>query len=295
MTMIAYAGPDLPHDVLTATGRCAGALGWNVDRAMPLADRWLESKFPLWARSILQDWADGALDGFEAIVFSRADDAAQRLYYYLCELRRQGAIGGPEPLIFDAATIPRASSGAHLTAVVRGFADRLGVNATALVGGIAETNARRAAGVAAEDAGRRCLIAGTPPPDRRLHAVIEAAGWRATGMTLSETWNALGTPVDEGSDDPFAAVAAQLHRGAQSSRGFHDKAAALMEDVRHRGAAAVLLWLAEEDEARLWHLPAQRDALAAAGIPAHILTRRDWRANGGEAEEIQLFLKGITA
>ena len=96
--MIAYVGPHLPHDLLAACGRCAGALPWNVDRAMPAADRWLESKFPVWARSIVQDWADGVLDGHEAVVFSRADDAAQRLYYYLCELRRQGAVKGPEPL-----------------------------------------------------------------------------------------------------------------------------------------------------------------------------------------------------
>lgn len=293
--MIAYVGPDLPHDILTATGRCAGALGWNVDRAMPLADRWLESKFPLWARSILQDWADGAWDGLEAVVFSRADDAAQRLYYYLCELRRQGSIGGPEPLIFDAATIARASSGAHLKAVVRRFADRLGVDPAALERGIRETNARRGAEVPAKDVGRRCLIKGTPPPDRRLHDMIGSAGWRATGVTLAQTWEALGARVDEGSDDPFAAVAEQLHGGMQGSRGFHDRATALMEDVQLHGTAAVLLWFAEEDEARLWHLPAQRAALAAARIPALVMTRRDWRANGDEADEIQRFLQGITA
>lgn len=295
MTMIAYVGPDLPHDVLTATRRCVGPMTWNIDRAMPLADRWLESKFPAWARSILQDWAEGVLDGLEAVVFSRADDAAQRLYYYLCELRRQGVVGGPEPLIFDAATIPRASSGARLAAAVRGLADRLGVDAAALEQGIVETNTRRTGDAATGDARRCCLIAGTPPADRRLHAMIEHAGWQASGDTLGQTWAGAGAAVDEGSDDPFAAVAAQMHRGVQSSRGFRDMAAALMEGVRSHRADAVLLWLAEEDEARLWHLPAQRDALAAAGVPALFLTRRDWRANDGEAESIDLFLKGIGA
>jgi hypothetical protein len=293
MTMIAYVGPDLPHDVLAATGRCSGPLGWNVDRAMPAADRWLESKFPLWARSILQDWADGALDGVEAVVFSRGDDAAQRLYYYVCELQRQGAIAGPEPLIFDASTIARASSGRHVEAATRSLAQRLGVDAPALVQAIARTNARRRDAAPAPGEGPLCLIAGTPPPDQRLHDAVAAAGWCAAGPTLTQTWTALGPPVEEGGD-PFAAVAAQLHGHAQGGRGFYDRAAALTDAVAQTGAAAVVLWFAEEDEARIWHLPAQRKALEAADIPALVLTRRDWRATGGEAAEIDAFLKGIS-
>ncbi|BBD99450.1 hypothetical protein SAMIE_1029510 [Sphingobium amiense] len=292
--LIAYVGPDLPHDLLTASGRCAGALGWNIDRAMPAADRWLESKFPLWSRSILQDWADGVLDGHDAILFSRADDAAQRLYYYLCELRRQGEIRGPEPLIFDAATIARASSARHVEAAVRKLAVRLEVDESQLARAIIATNARRQADEGGANAGPSCLIAGTPPPDRRLHAMVEATGWRAAGPTLGAIWEALGPPVAEGGD-PFAAVAAQRHRHAQGSRAFADGAAVLMEEARRQNARAVILWLAEEDEARLWDLPPQRAALDAAHIPALVLTRRDWRANGGEAEEIAAFLKGLAA
>lgn len=294
MTMIAYVGPDLPHDLLTATGRCAGALPWNVDRDMPAADRWLESKFPLWARSIVQDWADGALDHLDAVVFSRADDAAQRLYYYLCELRRQGEIGGPEPLIFDALTIGRASSGRRAEAAVRALAERLGVDWAALAEGIVATNARRASAEFKEGTSPACLIAGTPPPDDRLHHMVEAIGWRAIGQTMAQAWEATGPLVEEGGD-PFAAVAAQLHRHPRSYRGFADQAAALIEAARRAGAEAVLLWFAEEDEARIWDLPAQRAALAAEGLPALVMTRRNWRANGGEAQEIATFLQGLAA
>ena len=144
MTMIASLGPDLPQDLLAATGVHAGLLPWDIDRETPAADRWLESKFPRWTYSVLQDWLDGRLDHLDAVVFSRADDGAQRLYYYISELRRLGEVGGPEPLIFDVAKIGRASSAQHMVASVRKLADRLGVGEIALERGIAETNVRRA-------------------------------------------------------------------------------------------------------------------------------------------------------
>jgi hypothetical protein len=40
----------------------------------------------------------------------------------------------------------------------------------------------------------------------------------------------------------------------------------------------VVLWQIEEDEAQAWHLPAQRAALASEGLPALVMTRRDWLA-----------------
>jgi hypothetical protein len=296
MTMIAYVGPDLPQDLMTATGACSGPLGWNVDRAMHAADRWLESKFPLWTRSILQDWADGGLDGTDAVIFSRADDAAQRLYYYVCELRERGDISGPEPMIFDAATIGRASSVAHMRGAIERLAARLGVDDAALEGGIVATNVLRDVAPEIGGDGPLCLLAGTPPPDRRLHTMIEAAGWRAAGQTLTESWQHPGDlHVDEGSGDPCAAIARQLHGAAQGSRAFRDHAGALMAQAQDVRASAAILWFAEEDEARIWHLPAQRDALAQADVPTLILTRRDWRANDGAGEEIAAFLTEHTA
>jgi len=101
MTFASFAsvGPLLPHDLFAASGRYAGPLGWTLDRPMPFAAEWMENRFAPWAASILEDWAAGAFDAHEAVVFARADDSAQRLYYYLCELRRRGVMtGGPEPL-----------------------------------------------------------------------------------------------------------------------------------------------------------------------------------------------------
>lgn len=294
--MIAYVGPDLPQDLLTATGACCGPVKWNVDRSMPAADHWLESKFPLWTRSILQDWADGALDGLDAVIFSRADDAAQRLYYYVCELRQRAAIKGPEPVIFDTAMIQRASSVAHMRGAIERLAMRLGVDDDALERGIVTTNARRVPGSEVGGAMPLCLLAGTPPPDHRIHGMIEAAGWRAVGPTLAESWQHPGDlHVEEASGDPCAAIASQLHGAAQGSRAFRNHADALETQVRQARASAVILWFAEEDETRIWHLPAQRDALVQADVPSLILTRRDWRANDGAAEAIAAFLKEHSA
>ena len=49
----------------------------------------------------------------------------------------------------------------------------------------------------------------------------------------------------------------------------------------------------EEDEAQAWHLPAQRAALASEGLPALVMTRRDWLARDGAGDEIAAFLQGI--
>jgi hypothetical protein len=291
--MIASLGPGLPHDLLDATGRYAGPLGWNIDRDTPQADQWLESKFPLWSRSVLQDWADGALDHLDAVVFSRADDACQRLYYYACELRRGGALRGPEPLIADIANVVRPGSDARTEAVLRKLAARLGVDDAALEAAIARTNARRGEAVPAAPVGKVCLIAGSPPPDLRLHAFVQSAGWTAAGQTMADLWGDLGPLVGQDSGNPFAALSRQLQSRQTGPRGFFDRAAAVADQARLAGAT--LLWLMEEDDTTVWHLPAMRAALEGMGLPVLVATRRDWRGTDGIAGELTDFLKGISA
>jgi hypothetical protein len=294
MTMIASIGPGLPQDLFAATGRYRGPIGWDADRATPTADRWLESKFSAWARAVLEAWSEGAFDDVELVVVSRADDSAQRLYYYVSELQRTGALAGPTPYLLDIAKVPRVSSVDHTIAATRRLAERLDVSAYALEGAILATNARRRAAI--EMPGdRNCLLAGSPPPDRRLHAAIEAAGFTAFGPTLAEQWADPGPIVAETSDDPVAAVARQLHGWPDDQRGFGDKAAAMVERAKAISAGAAVLWYTEEDEARVWHVPAIRDALREAGVPACILTRRDWAARDGAPAEIRAFLGELSA
>jgi hypothetical protein len=292
--MIATLGPCLPIDLLEATARHSGPLEWTLGRATPKADQWLESKFPTWARSIVEDWADGRFDHAECVIFSRGDDVVQRLYYYLCELQRRGLVKGPRPVIFDVAKIPRAISAAHTMAAVRRLAQDLSVPDEALEASIAATNRRRAAEKTAPD-GRPCLLIGTPPPHQRLHDAIAQAGFAPIGRTLEATWADLGPPIEQDSGDPVAAVARQVHARDNDRRGFARQADAIRDRVRATSPAAAVLWYTEEDEARIWNLPAISTVIREAGMPVLTMVRRNELAGDGALDEIRDFLQGLDA
>jgi hypothetical protein len=292
--VIASVGPNLPQDLFAATGRYAGPLPVDPDGATPNADKWMESKFAPWAKAMLEAWSRGEFDRHECVVFSRADDSAQRLYYYVCELQRMGSIAGPRAIMFDIARSARPASFRHTVEQVRKLAALLGLSDAALERSIAETNRKR---TQAGDlpAGRRCLLSGTAPPDRRLHRAIEASGFVAVGETLSENWTQLGEVVEEDTGDPASAIGLQLFEDPLGPRGLGDPAEMLLEDLRRAEAAAVVLWRIEEDEAQAWHLPAQRRMLEQSGVPSLILTRRDWRGDDGAGDEISAFLREVNA
>jgi hypothetical protein len=283
--MISTIGPFLPHDVIAATGLAGAPLSWDLDRPTPRAEAWLESRFPRWALSLVEDWADGRFDALEAVVFSRGDDVVHRLYYYLCELQRRGVVGGPKAIVFDVAAIARPSSEAHTIASVSRLAAELGLDSAGLARGIEATNARRLPNRAG-GAEPVCLLPGTPPPQDRLHAAVRAAGFAAFGPTLAETWADLG-PVIASDGNPAAAIGRQVHaRRTAESPG--------QEALRTRAGAAVL-WYTEEDEARIWQLPPLRAQLAQAGVPALVMTRRDERGDDGASAEIRMFLEGVAS
>ena len=291
--MIATVGPCLPYDLLEASGRYAGPLPWDLGQPTPRADAWLETKFPGWARSMLEDWAEGRFDQHSSVVFCRADDAAQRLYYYICELQRRGLVGGPRPLIFDVAKIPRASSETHTIEGVRRLAEEFGLDNEALEAGIVATNRKRAAGTETAPAGRTCLLAGTPPPHRLLHDAIAAVGFAPIGPTLAEVWADAGPAVEEATGDPAAAIGRQVHRRHDDRRGFGDAARSTLELARRSGAEAAILWYGEEDEVRVWDVPGVRETLAEAGVPLLLMTRRDEAARDGAPAEVRAFLEGL--
>lgn len=291
--MIASVGPALPHDLFAASGRYAGPLGWSLDRPMPFAARWMETKFAPWAASILEDWAAGAFDAYEAVVFARADDSAQRLYYYLCELRRQGVLAGPEPLVFDSAQGPRMTSLDRTTAMVRKLAAKLDVDDLALEGAINTTNGTRAGRAALPHNGRTCLIAGTTLPDLQLHHAIEAQGWHASGAVLTDVWADPGPVVDAGTGDPCAAIGRQIWASPLGSRASHDRGAALAASIAATAASAVVLWYSEDEEAAVWDLPAQRRMLAEAGTPTLVLTRRPWGRDADAVTAVGDFIREV--
>jgi hypothetical protein len=324
---IGYVGTEVPLDVLLAADRPACHLPWQAGRATPQADRWLETGFPAWTRSILEDWHAGRFDALAQVVFTRGDDVSQRFYYYVSELQRRGQLRGPEPLIFDLALIPRPASLQRTADSIRRLAAQLGMAAQGLARGIARANRQRrlfaqlqqsrcAAGVLyakiaraslftdlssllegaslpREPAACRVLLAGSAPPDERLHAAIEVAGAAVVADAHVRGLTRLGTPVDEQAGDCALAIARQLTASSIGPRSFIDRAAWLVESARQAQARAVVLWLTRDEEALSWHVPAQRAALASAGLAHLVLTVRGADADDSAGEEITSFIGGL--
>src|ERR1700722_7859919 len=230
---IGFVGAEIPVELIIAANafplRLPG-FARSSDGTMSgggAADAYLESSFMPEVRSICEQYLQGVFDFVHSIIFPRSNDSAQRLYYYLSELRRQGIAKGPEPLIFDLAKIPRDTSRTHSRSSVESLASQLGVRTEALPQAIALRNRRRELSAAAAAArfndaaghrgsvmdrifraadfcdaevfdtqlaawmvkagepngqpqapnGRpRLLLAGSAPPDERLHLAVEAAG-----------------------------------------------------------------------------------------------------------------------
>ncbi len=112
---IGFVGADLPIDLLLATGRVTSDICPGV-RTVPrpwLISGW-NAAFPGWSRSMLEDWHAGASTASSRSCSRAADDASQRLYYYVRELQRAAQLRGPRPLIFDIAMIaPRVEPRPH--------------------------------------------------------------------------------------------------------------------------------------------------------------------------------------
>lgn len=329
---IGAVGFDVPPDLLAAVDGGAFLLPWRTGRPTPFADAWLENSFPGVARSILEDWAAGAFDALDAVVFSRGDDASQRLFYYVRELQRRGKLRGPEPLVFDVARIPRDSSRRHTEGSLRLLAARLGVGDAALAAGIRATDRLRdglvamaaedrldgvarhrlaraslfvdvapmlaqaaataRSGGASVDAGTRprVVLAGSAPPDERLHEAVAAAAADIVAERHAYSFARFGAPVRAEQGDPFAALAAQVHASGSGPRGFGAPARRLVATCEAARADAVILWLTREDEALAWHLPEQQQALRNAAIPHLALPARRWDAADDAIASINAFI-----
>jgi hypothetical protein len=323
---LGFVGADVPIDLLLASGRPFGHLPWLPDAATPWADQWLESGFPGWSRSILEQWHAGAFDGLHAVVFSRSDDASQRLYYSVRELQQRPLLRGPRPLILDLALVPRASSLAHSAAAIGTLASSLDIEDEALRRGVARADVlrlkfqdlqqQRASGVFHERLARaalwsdpaawietvqvpastiacRLLLAGSVPPDQRLHQAVEHAGACIIDETHVHGLRRLGMPMPAQESSITLHMARQILGYASGPRVFMDRAAWIVRRAQDARAAGVILWLTREDEGLAWHVPAMRRALAAAGLPALVLPAASWRGDDGAMERIAEFCHGL--
>lgn len=324
---VGFVGGDVPIEVLLASGRPFGHLPWRTSGATPWADRRLESSFPYWARSILEQWHAGAFDALDTVVFSRADDASQRLYYYVAELKRRGSLGGPAAHAFDIALVRRETSVSHTEAAILELCSALDVATADLPEAIGRANRlrRRLAAIgsgratdgpfyerlaraalwsdptqwidgieapATEAGTRRVLLAGSVPPDDRLHRAVESAAASVVAEAHVHGLTRLGPEVALGSAPPERALALHLQQASVGPRAMIDRARWVVERATAAGAAAAVIWLTREDEALAWHVPAQQRALAAAGIAALILPAARWQADDDTLDRIARFCKG---
>jgi hypothetical protein len=325
---LGYVGLDIPPDLLLAGNAVPCHLPLRLPRDTARTGLWLESSFPLWTHSVLESWWNGEFDCFDHVIFSRGDDASHRLYYYICELQRQGRIGGPRPLVFDVARIARESSRRHTASAIGELMRELGIEETALRQGARLANdwrrlfafvhaERRGPGSFYErvvraslyadprvllqgwnpqlldPSGAGVVLAGSSPPDDRIHLAIEQTGWTVLEELYDRGLGRLGAQVDVTAADLPRSIAERWLEHQFSSRDSSDPAVELIATVRRTRAVAAILWCSREDEALAWRVAGQRAALQRAGIPALVLVARSWRFDDGAAEEIHSFLGGL--
>ncbi len=303
---IGYLGADVPVELLIAAQAHPIRLRGNASVATPHADRFIEESFSVTSRRVADQWLAGELDALEAVVFSRSDDSAQRLYYYVCELQRLQRCAGPRPLLFDVASIQRASSAAHTLQSTRALAAELGVTDEHLarasaqverrsrllkrldveraIGRVAGSLAHRVLRAAAcrwtvelDDALERWLDSLVPGPVQRRLVLV---GSEPIDEHLHETVEAAGASIiaeiNEASTiehaplshgDVLTQIAARCHRRMHEARAALGDSDQLTARVRALRPDGAILWLLASDTGLAWEVPRIEQALRNAGCP----------------------------
>jgi benzoyl-CoA reductase/2-hydroxyglutaryl-CoA dehydratase subunit BcrC/BadD/HgdB len=327
--VVGYVGNDVPAALILAAGALPVRLRGKPDAGTAGADRFVESSFTPELRVIAEQWMSGALDHLHAVVFARRDDSGQRLYYYLCELQRRGLYSGPLPLLFDVAGLTGGGSFEHTLESTRILASQLGASAGSmeaarervrqreillrsvierrllpapLAGSEAfalayaadcdwrasfdETARRWLDSAAPLDAPKRVLLAGDPLPDGQLHVAIEEAG-ASVILELTES-QFFGERTQS---DPFAAIAEEFQGRESPALSMRRNPRWLAANAAEHRADAVVVWLSEQNEALPWEIARQMESLRAAGVPALMLARQDWRVTAAALSQVKDFLR----
>lgn len=324
---IGYVGHDVPIELILAAGAIPIGIHGRADQHTPRADRFVESTFSPASRSIAEQWLGGELDGLESVIFSRSDDSAQRLYYYLCELQRRGICGGPKPLMYDIAGCNRASSLAHTIASTRQLARELGTSVDALTRATQRVRERAeliaavihstltpgpARGSFTQGLVRaadrdwsvrfdQTLRAQDPSPARADAARLMLIGTtppdesmheaaERSGANIVATLNA-ATPhlsVHGASDgDAFEQIARRCR--AHSWREKLQSPEAFADHATELRVAGVILWIVTEDAGLAWASPRIERALHARGISVLPLTMQQWSVAAETLDAIAAF------
>jgi len=326
---IGYVGNDVPVALILAAGALPVRVRGNAGFETPGVDRFIESSFAPELRVIADQWLRGMLDHLQAVVFARADDSGQRLYYYLCELQRRGLCGGPRALLYDVAGLARGASFEHTLESTRQLAADLGSSNTALAG--ARQRVRRREELLRAVQSRRLLPAPLGGNAAWLFEYVAACDWRDSFDETARRWLAdasllhipkrvmlAGDPPPDGqlhaaieaagasvvleltesgfstSDhgtEPFAAIAAEFQARESPALSMRRDARWLVNRAQDSRADAVLIWLSEQNEALPWEIARQVQSLRTAGIPALLLSRQPWQITAAALTQVMHFAR----
>lgn len=190
--VVGYLTNTSPTELIVAAGAFPLQLAAGAIHT-PLADRYMEDLFDPIVRAVFEGMLAGRYDFVDAVILPRTSDSVQRLYYYLCEIRRMGEAKVPEPLLFDLLHTPWYSSAEYnfsrITELKAGLERVTGTPVTdaALTSAIAAANARRVA--------MRSLVA------------LRREG-RVTGVQANRVFAAKGAMAGPDFDAALAAVLA---------------------------------------------------------------------------------------
>ena len=105
-TVVGFVSNSVPVELIHAAGCFPLQLPASPGEPTPHADRYMESLFDPMARSLFERLLCGDFAFVDLVVLPRAIDSFQRMYYYLCELRRTGIAAPPR----SAGAVPRVAS-----------------------------------------------------------------------------------------------------------------------------------------------------------------------------------------
>jgi len=329
--VVAYAGGDVPVELILAAGALPLRL-YGTAAATPLADRYLESAFTPESRALCEQWLRGDLDNIDTVIFSRSDDASQRLYYYLCELQRGQRTQGPTPLLFDVATIARGTSVDNTLIATKRLASQLQSDYSALPISASRYRTRmeildrlrtlrraanslrgsdafsvlRAADLDWRDEFDKHLVqyldnvAGFSPLARVLFAGntppdnrFHVAAEQAGGNIVGELTEHRHAMTMIGSD-VIGDIAHRHHQGATIAQQMRTSPSLLVNRAREVNAQGVIVWAIEEDGALPWEIARQVNALRGAGIPTLSLTRQAWLAGQDTLAQVSAFVASLS-
>jgi hypothetical protein len=325
---IGLVGTNIPVELIFAADATPVQLGVSLDACdtVALADRFLESSFSRQTRVVAQQWLSGALNSFEAVIFSRSDDSAQRLYYYLCELQRLGEFPGPQPLIYDVARIQRASSLAHTIESTHLLACELEVQQTRLPAAAQRVSARadlvqqlmslrashavplgslahriiRAARVdwseRFEDVLKPWLLAPeTATPRKRILLVGSVPADEQLHLAVESSGAVIIGEINEaippvGSATSLEAIARRIYEQTCTTRRLLQSPDEIVKMAHALRADGVIVWMLATDTGLAWEAPRIERAMSDAGVPVLMLTSQPDAQDDNALAQVRQFV-----